>query len=361
MMLSAIPFRPALLALLLASPVLALASRVELLTVAMQPQIHELQLTGSVVADRHATLSSEVAGLVRQLHAGIGDTVSQGQLLVSLDDDLARIARDSAGALALRASEQLADSQRRLQEAQALALRQTVSVSEVRSLEAEVRINQASLAAANATLAAREAELARHHIRAPFAGTISRKLTDIGQWLSPGGAVLELVDTTHLWIDVPVPQRYFSRIDSRSRLQASSDDSPPFAARVVHKIPVGDNSSRSFLLRSQPAADAPPLIAGMSVSMVVQVASDTPGIRLPADAIQRHVDGRASVWLVSERDGSQARVIQQPVQTGQRHGDGIDIVAGLKAGQQVVIRGHGNLRHGQTVSIGQPLPAQGQH
>lgn len=360
MMLSAPPFRPALLAMLLALPLAALANRVELATIDVQPLVHELQLTGSVVADRHATLSSEVAGLVRQLHAGIGDTVSQGQLLASLDDDLARIARDSASALALRATEQLADSQRRLQEAQALALRQTVSVSEVKSLEAEVRINQASLAAANATLAAREAELARHHIRAPFAGTISGKLTDIGQWLSPGGAVLELVDTTHLWIDVPVPQRYFSRINNQSRVQVSSDAGAPFTARVVHRIPVGDSSSRSFLLRSQPAADAPPLIAGMSVSIALLLVSDAPGIRLPADAIQRHVDGRASVWLVSERDGSQARVMQQPVQTGQRHGDGIDIVAGLKAGQQVVIRGHNNLHHGQTVSI-DPPPATGQH
>lgn len=337
---------------LCASAVFADAVKVGTVTASEKNVVRDLRLSGSVTADKFATLSSEVAGLVRQLHADIGDHVDAGQLLLTLDDGLTRIDRDQARAEALRAREVLADSERRLSEARSLQAQNNISASEVRALEAQVRIDRASLASARAQLEKREAELQRHQIHAPFAGHISDKLTDAGQWVNPGDGMLELANTDRLWIDVPVPQRFFPAIDNNTVVELTTDAWPdtPFTGSLYRKVPVSRPDSRTFLLRLKAVDDTPALIPGMSVNAVVRLDTGQRRVAVPRDALVRHPDGRVTVWQVLQQDGRPV-VTEQVVKTGQTFGAYVAVEQGLEAGRQIVVRGNEALYENQPVKI----------
>jgi membrane fusion protein (multidrug efflux system) len=328
--------------------------RVETSRVDRAELVNEVPLSGTVSSPRIALLSSEVAGLISALHVDAGDRVAAGDLLLELDPELSEISLQQAQATATQAREELFDTQRRLNELKTLADQNNVAATQVRDLEAQVRIDEAALQAAEAQVRRREAELRRHRITAPFEGTVSRKLAEVGEWLSPGAEVIELVGTEDLRLDFQVPQRFYPDINENTRLAVHFDAHPEqrFAARVHRKVPLTNSAARSFLLRARLEEASPALIPGMSASASLQLAVNRRGISVPRDALLRYPDGRISVWVITDRNANdRANVREQQVKTGLTFADQVEIVSGLEVGDEVVTRGNEALREGQAVQI----------
>lgn len=318
--------------------------------------IEEVPLTGTVSSPQISVLSSEVAGLVSKVHVDAGDQVSTGDLLLELDSELSAIDRDSARAAARGARAAWEETKKRLGDAQALVAQKNIAASEVRALEAQVEVDNASWQAADAEARRQAAEFQRHHLNAPFSGTVSRKLAEVGEWLAPGAEVVELVATKDLRIDFQVPQRFYPRINNDTAIQLGFDAYPEqtFQGRVHRKVPLSDNSARTFLLRVLlDEVQQPELIPGMSVRATLNLLDDREGIVAPRDALLRYPDGRVSVWITENIDQSNktATVREQQVSLGLAFNDVIEIRSGLAVGQQVVVRGNESLRAGQTVTL----------
>lgn len=333
-------------------------SRVTLAVAEERPLFREVRLTGSVSSPQVALLSSQVAGLVKTLHVDIGDTVEQGQLLLELDDELSEIALDHAAAAVLQQRETLSDSQRRLAEARALEARRSIAASDVRTLEAQERIAAAALTEAEAIARQRRAELQRHRIAAPFSGSVSRKLTEAGEWITPGSAVFELVATENLHIDLPTPQGLYPQIDEHTELQLQFDAYPdlPYPGNWRRKVPQADDRARTFLLRvkldeSDHATPPPRLIPGMSVNALMKLGNGDKVLSVPRDALLRYPDGRMSVWVAEAIDDNEAIVTERFVRTGLESSGWIEVRSGLSAGDPVVLHGNEILRDGQTVQV----------
>jgi membrane fusion protein (multidrug efflux system) len=328
--------------------------KVEVARVEQRSLIEEIPLNGTVSSPQISLLSTEVEGLISRVHVDAGDQVKAGDVLLELDTELSQIARDRARAAAEGARIAAEESKRRLADAQALVAQNNIAVAEVRGLEAQTRIDAATLRAAEAESRQRAAELSRHRLTAPFAATVSRKLAEVGEWLTPGSEVLELVATDGLRVDFQVPQRFFPRIDESTRIAMRFDAYPEQTIRghVHRKVPLSDNGARTFLLRVVLDKEAPALIPGMSVNASLNLSVEGEGIAVSRDALLRYPDGRIGVWLVGQADGSNtAKVREQLVTTGLTFGDQVEIRSGLVAGQHVVVRGNESLREGQTVVI----------
>ena len=318
--------------------------------------IEEVPLTGTVSSPKISVLSSEVAGLVSSVHVDAGDQVSAGDLLLELDSELSAIDRDSARAAARGARAAWEETKKRLEDAQALVAQKNIAASEVRALEAQVEIDNASWQAADAEARRQAAEFQRHHLNAPFSGVVSRKLVEVGEWLAPGAEVVELVATNNLRIDFQVPQRFYPRINNDTAIQLGFDAYPEqtFQGRVHRKVPLSDNSARTFLLRVLvDETERPALIPGMSVRATLNLLVDGEGIVAPRDALLRYPDGRVSVWIVEDVNPSDktAKVREQQVTLGLAFNNLIEIRSGLEVGQQVVVRGNESLQANQTVTL----------
>ena len=335
---------------------------VEAVIAQRQPLIEEVPVTGTINPLRQALLSAEVAGLIQDIHADIGDRVQKGDLLLKLDPELSSIGRDAALAEVARVREILADSRRRLAELERLVGDNHVAETEVESLASEVRERSAQLQAAQVETERLTALLRRHQVDAPFSGTISLREVDVGEWVEPGTALFELVDSDTLRADFQVPQRYYSRVQPQTRVRVTLDDGATVASRVEHRIPVSRSGSRTFLLRTvveppiqPPAAQskAPELIPGMSASAVLQLKSDRQGVVVPRDAVLRYPDGRITVWVAAQGSNwdETATVSEQQVATGLSFNGMIEITTGIEAGQRVVVRGNESLQPGQRVLL----------
>ncbi|WP_394243137.1 efflux RND transporter periplasmic adaptor subunit [Halopseudomonas laoshanensis] len=322
-----------------------------------QQLVNEVPISGSVSASQIALLSSQVAGLVQRIHVEAGDQVAAGDLLIELDSELAEIALDGARASARSAREAQADSQRRYEEAQTLVSRNAIAASEVRGLESQARVDAASVQVTDAQVRQREAELQRHKIEVPFDGTLSRKLVEVGEWVTPGTDLLELVSTEQLRIDFQLAQRFYPLVEDSATLSIRFDAHPQrsFNGKVINKVPLSSSDARTFLLRTQiEEGDQPLLIPGMSAHATLRLAEKRRGIVVNRDALRRYPDGRVSVWVVADasaEEGENQIVRELQVETGLSFAGQVEIRSGLEAGQTVVTRGNETLRDGQPVTI----------
>ncbi len=311
-----------------------------------------VQLTGTVTARHAAPLSVSTSGLVVDIAVDAGDRVEQGDLLLQLDAELAAHQYDSARAEQTRAERALKDARRRLEEAQALAPQQSIAETVVRDLAAEVAEDQAALEQAKADAGFRRGILDRHQLRAPFAGVISSRSVDLGQWVTPGQAVLGLVSAQELRLDFQVPEDYLGQIAAGATVEFSIGAAKDrlFRGTVLTAVPVTDPSVRTFLVRVRPDEGAEAMLPGMSARASFRMGSGARAIAVPRDAVLRYSDGRTVVWLVQDGDGGPT-AMERRVAAGISFDGLVEIREGLAAGERVVVKGNESLRSGQPVDI----------
>ncbi len=320
--------------------------------VRQQQIFREVRVTGTVTSPQVAQLSPATAGLVLRVHVDEGSQVDAGDLLLELDSELAQLSRQSADAERKQVSSALADARRRLEEAQRLAPQQSIAETAVRALEAEVAQDEAALDRARADAAYQQALVERHSLRAPFAGVISQKLTDPGEWVSQGQGVLELVATQGLRLDFAVAEDYLFALTPTAPVEFSLQSRPGqvYPGKVQTIVPVTDPGARTFLLRVVPEASNSALIPGMAAYARLQIPERESGLTVPRDATLTYPDGRVLVWTVVQgKDGMVAK--ENVVETGASSRGWVEIRSGLAAGAEVVVQGNEALADGQPVRV----------
>ncbi len=325
---------------------------VRVATTTLQPLVEVVPVSGSVSTARVATLSAEVEGRVSGLPVEEGQRIEKGALLMTLDDELVQRDLDRDRAEVARLGSTLDDAQRRLSEASTLAERRSIAASEVRGLEAAVAQADAALAGARAGLQRREALARRHRLEAPFSGVISRRLTELGEWVEPGTGVLELITLQQLRADLQVPQRFYARAEPGSRVELQFEGHPgeDFVLPVTARIPLSSQQARTFLLRIALPDDIAGLIPGMSVQGELLLDQQQQGVVVSRDALLRQVDGRVAVWRAVNEAG-QWRAREQQVRSGLAFDGVVEVREGLEAGELVVVEGNESLREGQLLNL----------
>ena len=325
-------------------------------SVSAQSIVQHVNVSGSVTSPRTAVLSTAVAGLVADLAVDEGRRVDSGDALLSLDAELAELALERAQAELRQAETALADARRRLKDAEEVGANRAIARSEIESLKAEVLSDEAALSAARAAAREQRAIVARHTLKAPFAGVISERYTELGEWVNPGDGLLELVATQDLRFDFRVAQDYFGSLSVDTPVEITLDAVPDraFSGRIDAIVPVKNPGARTFLIRvladGLDASDDLVVTPGMSVRGRLSLDAGRDGVAVSRDAILRFPDGRVTVWVVEEAD--ELPVVREQIVTVGFEFDGmIEIRSGLAEGDLVVTRGNETLQDGQAVTI----------
>ncbi|MFE8071881.1 efflux RND transporter periplasmic adaptor subunit [Marinobacteraceae bacterium S3BR75-40.1] len=316
----------------------------------IEPVVEEVPVTGTVTSPSHAQLSSAIGGLVKAVHVEAGERVESGQLLVTLDDELARHQLASLEAAVVEAQAQVSNAERRLQEAESLQSRRSIAKSEVEDRRAALNMAQAALAQRQADFRQQRARLERHTVEAPFAGVIASRMTASGEWVEPGTPLMELVDLAHLRIDYAVPQVVFNRVNADSDICVQPAGlKEPVPGRIERIVPVTDARSRTFKIHAVPE-QAVAMAPGMSARGQLRLLTDREAVVIPRDGLMRQPSGRTLVWVIDD-EGEQLLAHERRVTVGTAFGDLVAITEGLEAGERIVIRGNNRLREGQPVRI----------
>ena len=313
-----------------------------------------VQLVGSVLPLRDAPLSVQVAGLVQEIWVDEGAQVKQGDRLLQLDDQLARIAVDRRSAELAQAQAELAEAQRKLDEAIRLREQGHIPVSALETAQTSQAVAAAVQGQVEADLAAAQENLQRHMLRAPFAGTVTRKQAELGQWLNTGSAAFQLIDTDNVRVEVAVPQAQIAAVSLGTRASIALDAFPnlTWESSVSAVIPRDTANARTVPVWLSVANPQGTLLPGMSARVRLGLANAEPlALAVPNDALVRRADGAVLVWLV--RDAEPDLVVEAvQVTLGRRDASFTEVVSNaLQPGDRVVFRGNESLRPGQAVYV----------
>ena len=304
-----------------------------------------IQVVGSLVAVAGIEVTSEVSGQVSAIHVSSGEPVGQGDLLVELDDRT-----DQAQLKGLLAERALA----RLKYERLATLVKDKSVSKSDYDEA-----RALLDAADAAVSAQQALVEKKRIRAPFDGRLGIRRIDVGEFLTPGAAIVPLEKLDPIFADFTLPERELARInvDQTIEIKVQAYPEARFAGKIRAIDPGVNIGSRSFRVRAELQNPEQRLRPGMFADVRVLLPQQEDVVTVPDTAISYAPYGD-SVFVIEDRDG-QSIVTRRQIETGPTRNGRVSVLSGLEAGEKVVSAGHNKLRNGQTVAIdSQPAPAE---
>ena len=233
----------------------------------------------------------------------------------------------------------------RLYEAKAYALRQ------VQSAEADYRAAEAALAAAVAQRdalgsiriapPAGSAAGASHTIQAPIAGTVVRVAKGLGEQVAAGEAVLEILDPSIVWIEVPVFERDLPRLGKQARAFFTTAAAPgkEFGGRLIDAGAVVNRETRAVTVVFEVPNPDRTLRVGLQANIRLDSAERIDALMIPREAVLES-EGKRFVYVLVTGEEFQRR----DVVVGDEYGEQVAIVSGLKAGERVVTQGAYQLR-----------------
>ena len=183
-------------------------------------------------------------------------------------------------------------------------------------------------------------------IKSPFAGRISGKPIQAGEFLPPGGKVARVIGLKGLYLEGQVPESEISSVHTGSAVAVNvgSLGNKTFAGKIVAISPLAQDAGRLFNVRVQIYSDSPDLKPGMFARGIVNLRSVPGAVVVPTRAIV-DVAGEKFVYVIQ---GDTAKKV--PVKTGLQQGENVQ-VSGIKPGDSVVIQGQAQLSEGAKVKI----------
>ncbi len=324
------------------------AARVTVAEAALGEVVEVVSLTGTVTAERRAALSARTTGLVSSVTVDEGSRVEEGEVILELDSTLANLALEGATEAVREAMAQLAETKRLSNEGATLAKSGGLPTTEAAARAAALRVQTATMRQMVVDRREQAEVVARHRLVAPFAGVISEKMAEVGEWVETGVPVLELVEVDAVRFDVRAPQEFFAPMEAggEATVRLDSGAGKSFPAKIAVRVPVKDAVTRTFLVRLDVEADANVMAPGVSGTAEFRLPSGRKSVTIPRDAIVRQPDGSVGVWVVS--DGV---AVSRAVEIGSRMAERVEVLSGLEAGERVVVRGNESLEPGQAVEV----------
>ncbi|HYD75953.1 efflux RND transporter periplasmic adaptor subunit [Ramlibacter sp.] len=345
------------------------------------PLVRTLQFSGRVATLSRVDVGSTVTGRVRQVLVREGDRVEAGQPLVRLESEQTRAAlaqamanerqaqarlqglrgseRRAAAAQLDQAEANLSAARSELSRAQQLVAQGFVSASRVdearRALEvaqaqrdaaaaqlqarsgqgAELAQAQAQLAAARAAIEAAQARLAEDTVVAPTPARVLTRLVEPGQIVQPGRALLGLALAGPTQVVAQVDEAFLQQLRTGQPASVLADAFPErrMAARVLSIAPSVDAQRGAVEVKLALQGDPPDFLReDMTLSVEVITGRRDRALVIPARALRPADSGGDSV-LVQDA----GRAVARPVRTGLRTLDAVEVLEGLREGEQVLL------------------------
>jgi len=336
-----------------------------------------LNATGYVTARRRATVSSKITGKVIEVNVEEGMAVKEGQVLARLDDSTPRatlalaLAQVEAARGAVKENEvHLAQAKLTAGRASQLMQQRVGAQADVDQANSDVdatvaRINalRQQIAVAERQVELQKTDLDNTIIRAPFSGIATSKDAQPGEMVSPvsaGGGftrtgICTVVDMRSLEIDVDVNESYINRVKPGQHVTAVLDAYPDWQipAHVITVVPTADRQKATVLVRIGFEALDPRMLPDMGVKVTflreaeegAAAPAAQPTTLIPKASLQE--TGGTNVVYVIAGDAVERRAVR----IGGSDGDRVEVVAGVRPGDRVVVSPPPTLKDGAKVQV----------
>jgi len=311
-----------------------------------------ITLPGTVEPETATIVASTVAGVVTDFPAKEGMRVEKGDVLAQLDTKPTALQLAAQRAALREAEARLKLAESNLARAKELFAATVIARQQLDDAQSEYNAWLGRADTLKGEIARIEDRLERCTVRAPLSGVVTRERTEVGQWLTEGGPVVELLSMDTVEIRVDVPEKYFPALRRGAPATATFEALPGVRAegRIWALIPQADPAARTFPVKVRAPNSRGRIGAGMLAQVTFPAGEEYLATIIPKDAVLRQ--GPTQVVYRVNGDNTVEAVI---VETGAGAGAWIEVRGNLQAGDKVVTRGNERLRPGQAVL---PTPQQ---
>ncbi len=332
-----------------------------------------LNATGYVVAQRKAAVASKATGRLEWLGVREGSRVRQGEVLARLENrDVSATLEQTAASIKVaqagleQGQAELREAERNFNRSRELLAKNFVSqaahdaaVSRYDKAKSGISGYQASIAVAQANYHAAQVGVEQTLIRAPFEGVVLTKNANVGDVITPfssalgsQAAVVTMADMSTLEVEADVSESSLGKIkpDQPCEIQLDALPDVRFRGRLLRMVPTVDRAKATVMAKIRFNEPDPRILPEMSakvsfLSREIQESERTArSVLQPAAIVQR--DGSSVVFVITDD-----KVTQVAVETGARIGELLEIRAGVKPGDKVVLRPSEKLRDGARVAL----------
>ncbi len=302
---------------------------------------------GTIAAMRDVVVSSETAGRITRVSVKVGDAVRSGQPLVIVDDELKAIAVEQARAQLLAAETNFRKATKDFQRADTLFKTGDVADVELEANRLALRSSEAQFTSAQVALKLAQRQFDDTRIKAPISGVVASRKVEVGEMVSPGREVANIVDISSVKVKLSISEEEIGKIRLNQPVTVRVDPAPNrtfegaiYTIGAKTETPTGHSYPVEVVVRNK---DLNILKVGMFARADIRTNAAANALTISKESL---VNGEVdpAVFVVED---SVARL--RTVRLGLRAGDMYQVLDGLKPGDLVVSFGQKNLKDGALV------------
>jgi RND family efflux transporter MFP subunit len=324
-------------------------------TIATATFTHYVDLQGRVDAEGMVYVSpAGMGGQIKSINVKLGDRVAKGQVLLKLDDAIARQSLNAA-------RQQLGQLRARVNQAQTIYERyqnlwkQNIGAEiSVVNAKADVDALSAQLRAAEAQVAMAEEQVNMTSVKAEISGVIDELNVKVGELFSPQiaatpGAGIKIVNSSKLKVVTNVPENYITRVSKGDKVEVLVPETgkPAFKSQISVVGASINQVTRSFITEASLPSD-PTLKPNQNAVVKILDYSAANAISVPVNIVQSDESGKYVFVAVSEKGKMIAK--KKSVVPGEVYGNAMEIKSGLVAGDVIITSGFQSAYNGQVVT-----------
>lgn len=326
-----------------------------------------LSAIGTVQPVVVATVRPQLAGTLFTINFTEGQLVAKGQLLAQIDPRPYRLALAQAEANLARDQAQANLARTDLARYRTLLAQDSIARQQVDTQAATAKQTEGIVAADRAAVGTARLNLQYTSITAPVAGRVGLRLSDIGNYVTPGdtAGIVVITQTTPIDVAFAVPQAELPRIVARTRGAPGGAAMPVTATDQGGSTMLGrgrfltfdnqiDATTGTVKAKARFANPDGKLFPNQFVNVTLLVDTLRAAVIVPVGAVRHGAKGDFVFLLNPDRT-----VKLQPVTTGPSSGSDIAILSGVQAGQTVITEGADNLDNGSKVTLPGDKPRGG--
>lgn len=299
-------------------------------------------VSGTVVSRNNSQLAAEVSGRLVSL-AELGVEVKKGQVIAQIDDKTLKIQLRENNASVENAKSRLEFLESEVKRKTTLARRNLSAITDLDETISQRDVAKGDLAVAQAQAEQTQQSLEFSQLKAPFDGLVAQRLSNQGEYVNSGTAIIRLVETANLEASVFAPLTAYRFLKQSNSLEVESPLGKGMAV-IKTLVPVADTRSHLMEVRLDMSQFDWPI--GLDVKVAVASGEAKEVLAVPRDALVLRREG-TSVFRINDKNSAE----QVQVEVGMGVGELVAISGDVKPGDKIVIRGAERLQPGQAVQI----------
>ena len=310
-----------------------------------------LTASGKVEAVQNANLSTRNMGFVTKVHVNVGQKVTKGQLLISINSSDISAQKAQVSASIAEATAALKNAEKDYNRFKALFKENSASQKEMDDMTTNFEMAKARLESATQMKNQVSAQLSYSNITAPFSGVITGKFINNGDMAAPGMPLISIENPGEFQVIAMVPESEIVKIKKDAEVAVLVKSINTKIKGVVTEVSSSTkNTGGQYLVKIMLEKFDGKLLSGMFTSVQFPTENATEGetqtVLIPATALVNQ--GQLSGIYTLGNDNT---ALLRWLRIGKTYGDQVEVLSGLKADEQYIITADGKLFNGAKVTI----------